>query len=88
MFSRRPENTAFGRDNLVLYFESDDLDAAFALVASKAPIIHPIKIQDWGGRVFRIYDPDGHIVEIGETDAPKERGRPPGSPNTRSGTVG
>lgn len=69
VFSRPPENTAFGRDNLVLYFESDDLDAAFAQIASKAPIIHPIEIQDWGGRVFRVYDPDGHIVEIGETDA-------------------
>ena len=29
--------------------------------------IHPICEQPWGQRVMRLYDPDGHIVEIGET---------------------
>jgi hypothetical protein len=25
-----------------------------------------LREQPWGQRVFRVYDPDGHIVEIGE----------------------
>jgi hypothetical protein len=29
-------------------------------------LIHPILQQAWGQRVFRFYDPDRHIVEIGE----------------------
>ena len=28
--------------------------------------VHPIKEHSWGQRVFRIYDPDKHIIEIGE----------------------
>jgi hypothetical protein len=28
--------------------------------------IHPIREQPWGKRMMRLYDPDDHIVEIGE----------------------
>lgn len=28
--------------------------------------VHPIKDHSWGQRVVRIYDPDKHIIEIGE----------------------
>ena len=28
--------------------------------------VHPIMEQPWGQQVVRFYDPDGHIVEIGE----------------------
>ncbi len=56
-----------GRDNMDIYFETDDLPAAFECVkASGAEIIHPIEVQPWGQKVFRFHDPDGHIVEIGE----------------------
>ncbi len=61
-----PDGTAFGRANLVLYFEADDLDEAYRRVAARAVILHPVQRQDWGGRVFRFLDPDGHIVEMGE----------------------
>ncbi len=63
---RRPDGNAYGRDNLVLYFEADDLEAAFARAAPLARVIHGITRQDWGGRVFRLHDPDGHIIEVGE----------------------
>lgn len=50
-----------------MYFEADDLDGALALVSrSGARFVHPLVEQPWGQRAFRIYDPDGHIVEIGE----------------------
>ncbi len=29
--------------------------------------VHDIKGHPWGQRVIRIYDPDGHIIEIGES---------------------
>ena len=61
-----PDRRPYGQKNLVLYFESDELEAIFERVASKSELIHPIETQAWGQRVFRFHDPDGHIVEIGE----------------------
>jgi len=50
-----------------LYFECDDLDATNAyLDAAGVRFIHLLVEQPWGQRVVRFYDPDGHIVEIGE----------------------
>lgn len=61
------ESAPQGHDNLDIYFETDDLEAAYGRVAgSDAAIIHPIERQPWGQRVFRFHDPDGHIVEIGD----------------------
>ncbi len=51
-----------------LYFETDDLEPDYhRLSAAGIEFIHPICEQPWGQRVMRFYDPDGHIVEIGET---------------------
>ncbi|MFC1866325.1 VOC family protein [Chloroflexota bacterium] len=56
-----------GKENFELYFECDDLDGIFSqLVDQKVVFIHTVKEQPWGQRVFRFYDPDNHIVEIGE----------------------
>lgn len=61
--SREPQ----GRGNLLVYFETDDVAAAFRTVeASGATIVHPVARQEWGQSVFRFLDPDGHLVEIGE----------------------
>jgi catechol 2,3-dioxygenase-like lactoylglutathione lyase family enzyme len=60
------DQTAFGRGNLVLYFDCDDLAAMHDRIAPDYSIIHSIKTQAWGQMVFRFYDHDGHIVEIGE----------------------
>lgn len=56
----------YGRRNLVLYFEDDDIDAVFQRIADRIDLIHPVQRQAWGQRVFRFFDPDSHIVEIGE----------------------
>jgi uncharacterized glyoxalase superfamily protein PhnB len=68
LFNRpNPHVKALGQENLELYFESDELDEVFTrLVNYGVTFIHPIKEQPWGQRVFRFYDPDSHIVEIGE----------------------
>ncbi len=51
-----------------LYFETDELEPIHQrLMEADVEFIHPICEQPWGQRVMRLYDPDGHIVEIGET---------------------
>lgn len=56
-----------GAKNFELGFEVDDLDAVCARMAqANVPFVHPVVEQPWAQRVFRVYDPDGHIVEIAE----------------------
>lgn len=51
-----------------LYFEEDDLEAVERkLKEAGVAFVHPIREQPWGQRVFRCLDPDGHVVELGET---------------------
>lgn len=56
----------YGRRNLLFYFEHEDVDAAFESIAPHVELIHAVERQEWGQRVFRFYDPDGHAVEVGE----------------------
>ena len=50
-----------------IYFETPDLDDALEkLQAHDVKFIHGILEQPWGQRVMRFYDPDEHIIEIGE----------------------
>ncbi|MDX3929320.1 MAG: VOC family protein [Shinella sp.] len=60
----------YGRRNLLLYFEHEDVDAAFETIAPHVELIHPVERQAWGQRVFRFYDPDRHAIEIGEPQTP------------------
>jgi catechol 2,3-dioxygenase-like lactoylglutathione lyase family enzyme len=55
-----------GRHNLLIYFETSTLEEAFARLENQVRLIHPIERQAWGQAVFRFYDPDGHVIEIGE----------------------
>jgi catechol 2,3-dioxygenase-like lactoylglutathione lyase family enzyme len=56
-----------GHNNFELYFESRDLDGDFQRVAAHwEALIHPIEEAPWGQRAFRLHDPDGHVVEVGE----------------------
>ena len=68
MFDPAPDvGEKLGRDNLEIYFEVDDLDGLWAeLMAAGTAMVHPIREQPWGQRVGRVYDPDGHIVEVAE----------------------
>ncbi len=52
-----------------LYFEEENFDAFLAHLAQCADIdyLHPAKEYPWGQRVVRFYDPDGHIIEVGES---------------------
>ncbi len=67
IFGKVPDDHApYGRQNFVLYFEVDDIDAAFTRISRQVELIHPLETQAWGQRVFRFHDPDKHIIEIGE----------------------
>lgn len=55
-----------GRNNILLYFETDELDKFYHRIADKVKIIHGIEKQEWGQNVFRFYDPDEHMIEFGE----------------------
>lgn len=51
-----------------LYFDSDDPDSLEKTIIDEGfEIIHRVREQPWRQKVFRFYDFDGNIVEIGET---------------------
>lgn len=56
-----------GGNNFELYFEDSDIDHMFSIL-QKAGIrfVHGIQEEPWGQRTIRFYDPDMHIIEIGE----------------------
>mgnify|MGYP003564690801 CR=1 FL=1 len=56
-----------GQGELEVYFESDDVDGVVVrFEEAGVKFVHPMREQPWGQRVVRVYDPDGHIVEVGE----------------------
>jgi catechol 2,3-dioxygenase-like lactoylglutathione lyase family enzyme len=58
-----------GHDNVDFYLTTTDLEhVSDKLKENKIVFIHDIKQMDWGEKVIRIYDPDGHILEIGDAD--------------------
>ena len=61
------DNVSFGSNSSEVYFEEDDFDQfAEKLKTCDVEYVHPVKEHAWGQRVVRIYDPDKHIIEIGE----------------------
>ncbi|MBN1454596.1 MAG: VOC family protein [Anaerolineales bacterium] len=61
------DTSPLGRKNFEFCFETDDLDAVFARATEAGiEVIQPPHTQPWGQRVFHVYDPDGHLVEVGE----------------------
>ena len=61
------DSLSFGGKTSEIYFEEDDFDG-FANKLKNLDInyVHPVKEHSWGQRVVRFYDPDCHIVEVGE----------------------
>ena len=50
-----------------LYFEEDDMDAFVNHLKSFViSYVHELFEHRWGQRVVRFYDPDKHIIEVGE----------------------
>jgi len=54
--------------NFELYFEHDELDGLFErLKEMGVEFVHDVMEQPWKQKVVRFYDPDGHIIEVGES---------------------
>ncbi len=61
------DDISFGNNSSEIYFEEDNFDKfAERLQKFDVDYVHPVKEHSWGQRVIRIYDPDMHIIEIGE----------------------
>ena len=52
-----------------LYFEEDEIEAFSQRLLQFPDIkyVHPLFEHRWGQRVVRIFDPDGHMIEVGES---------------------
>lgn len=64
------KETITGGNDAELYFEENDIDGFLKrLDDSEYSIeyLNQCKEHDWGQRVIRIYDPDRHVIEIGES---------------------
>ena len=69
-FLDRPATTYAYQNNVCeLSFEDEDIDAFMAHLKRFAhlEILTPLKEYAWGQRAIRFYDPDGHIIEVGES---------------------
>lgn len=63
----REKDISFGGNDFEIYFEEDDFDVfADKLKQWDLEYVHPVIEHSWGQRVVRFYDPDKHIIEVGE----------------------
>ncbi|MGI6686421.1 MAG: VOC family protein [Bacillota bacterium] len=66
--SQNASTISYKTHNFELYFESDDMDGIYHILKeNNVEFIHEIREQPWGQRVCRFYDPDYHIIEVGES---------------------
>ncbi|MCP5064526.1 MAG: glyoxalase/bleomycin resistance/dioxygenase family protein [Ignavibacteriae bacterium] len=50
-----------------LYFETDLIEEVYKkLIKGNTEFLHKIHEEPWGQRTFRFFDPDKHLVEVGE----------------------
>ena len=51
-----------------LYFETDDIAAVSAFMNDAGiRFLHDVRMEPWGQKTIRVFDPDGHLIEIGES---------------------
>jgi len=60
-------------NNFELYFEEKHIDQFIRKLKDykgfDIELVHDVKEYPWGQRVIRFYDPDKHIIEVGESMA-------------------
>jgi len=66
--SKTPMDICYGGNDVELYFEEKHFDGFLEKLKAFPSIryVHPPLEHSWGQRVVRIYDPDFHIIEVGE----------------------
>ena len=64
------KQVSFGSHDAELYFEESDMDGFLVKLKELGQKVEFVNEQTpehpWGGRVVRIYDPDKHVIEVGE----------------------
>lgn len=61
------KDVSFGGNDFELYFEEEKFDALLEhLEKFDLEYVNPVEEQAWGQRIVRFYDPDRHIIEVGE----------------------
>lgn len=65
---KRDDEIKFNGNDAELYFEEDNFDSFIEKLNSFNCIeyVHKVFEHRWGQRVVRFYDPDKHIIEVGE----------------------
>lgn len=74
-----PPSQTDGRVTQAPYLVVPDVDAHYArAVAEGADIVKVLEAQDYGGALFTVRDPEGHLWNLGSYDpwAPGETGPP------------
>lgn len=64
------KEVSYGHHDAELYFEENQMDAFIERLKNSSfdiQYVNPLMEHDWGQRVVRIYDPDMHVIEVGET---------------------
>ena len=59
----------FGGNASVLYFVENNLEAFQEKLENSSfeiNYLHKLKVYEWGQKAIRLYDLDGHLIEIGE----------------------
>lgn len=69
LICKENDELSFGANAFELYFEEDEIEAFAARLTAwpNVRLLHPLAEQPWAQRAVRFYDPDGHVVEVGES---------------------
>ncbi len=64
------KDVSYGHHDAELYFEENQMDLFLERINNSSfdiQYVNPLMEHDWGQRVVRLYDPDMHVIEVGET---------------------
>ena len=63
------EDIRFGGNDAEMYYVAEDFDAFLGVLKDhpETKLVRPPVEHRWGQRAVRLYDPDGHIIEVGES---------------------
>ena len=66
---KAPDDIRFRGNDAEMYYVADDFDAFLTILKDhpEADLVRPPVEHRWGQRAVRLYDPDGHIIEVGES---------------------
>ena len=67
LIDKQEEEIAYGANDAELYFEEHEIESFYVRArVFDVELLHGLIEHDWGQRVVRFYDYDGHIIEVGE----------------------